>query len=61
MPQSTKPQFEKARELEDQYWLYVVERALGEDYKIHPIQNPAQRVNQFIYDDGWRSLANDNN
>ncbi|MBN2034600.1 MAG: DUF3883 domain-containing protein [Deltaproteobacteria bacterium] len=55
----TKPQFEKARELGDRYWLYVVERAPEEDHKIHPIQNPAQRVSQFIYDDGWKSVVLD--
>lgn len=53
----TKPQFEKAKEFGDKYWLYVVERAQREDYKIHPIRSPAQRVNQFIYDDGWKNLA----
>ncbi len=53
----TKPQFEKAREVGDRYWLYVVERAQGENYKIHTIQNPAQRVNQFIYDDGWKIIS----
>lgn len=53
----TRPQFEKARELGDRYWLYVVEKAQQQDFKIHPIQNPAQRVNQFIYDDGWKNLT----
>jgi len=53
----TKPQFEKARELGDRYWLYVVEKAQQQDFKIHPIQDPAQRVNQFIYDDGWKKLT----
>jgi hypothetical protein len=53
----TKPQFEKAQEDRDQYWLYIVERAQQDNYKIHPVQNPAQRVDQFIYDDGWKNLA----
>ena len=53
----TRPQFEKARELGDRYWLYVVEKAQQQDFKIHTIQNPAQRVNQFIYDDGWKNLT----
>lgn len=35
----------------------MVERAQQENYKIYPIQNPAQRVDQFIYDDGWKNLA----
>ncbi len=53
----TKPQFEKAQEHTDQYWLYIVERAQQDNYKIYPIQNPARRVEQFIYDDGWKNLA----
>jgi hypothetical protein len=55
----TKPQFEKAIDEENNYWLYIVERAQQEDFKIHRIQNPAQRVEQFIYDDGWKNLAED--
>jgi hypothetical protein len=53
----SKPQFDKAVELGDQYWLYVVERAEQNDYRIYRIQNPARQVNQFIYDSGWRGLA----
>jgi len=53
----SKPQFRKAQEDGDQYWLYIVERAQQDNYEIHPIQNPAQRVDQFIYDDGWKNLA----
>ncbi|MCI0461024.1 MAG: DUF3883 domain-containing protein, partial [Gemmataceae bacterium] len=50
-------QFEKASELGDRYWLYVVERAKHPDYRIYRIQDPARKVNQFIYDDGWQALA----
>jgi hypothetical protein len=53
----TKTQFEKATELGDRFWLYVVERAEQNDFVIHPIPDPARRVNQFIYDDGWQDLA----
>lgn len=53
----TRPQFEKSEELGDRYWLYVVERATQHDFRIHRIQNPGCQVNQFIYDDGWRDLA----
>lgn len=53
----TKPQFEKAQEVKDQYWLYVVERTQQDNYKIYPIQNPARRVEQFFYDDGWKNLV----
>lgn len=53
----TKPQFKKAQEDGEKYWLYIVERAQQNNYKIHRIQDPAQRVDQFIYDDGWKNLA----
>lgn len=54
----TRTQFEKARELGERYWLYVVEWA-GQDEKsrIHRIQNPANQVNQFLYDSGWKVLS----
>lgn len=53
----TKPQFDAARELGDQFWLYVVERATSENFQIYCIQNPANRVNQYLFDDGWQVLA----
>jgi hypothetical protein len=37
--------------------LYVVERATSDDYRIYPIQDPANRVNQYLFDDGWQALA----
>ena len=56
-PGMTRPQYDYARRDGDQYWLYVVERATDEDYKIYRIQNPAQRVNQYLFDDGWSKLT----
>ncbi len=53
----SKTQFEKASELGEQYWLYVVERAQAEDARLYCIQNPANRVDQFVYDDGWMALS----
>jgi hypothetical protein len=50
-------QFNKARELGDMFWLYVVERAESRDFKIHCIQNPAMRANHFMFDDGWGGFA----
>jgi hypothetical protein len=55
----TRTQFEKAREIGDRYWLYVVERADKPNTQIHCIQDPARRVDQFLFDDGWRDAAND--
>jgi hypothetical protein len=53
----TKTQFEKAIELGDKFWLYVVERAEAENFNIIRIQNPGRLVNQFFYDDGWRDVG----
>jgi hypothetical protein len=53
----SRPQFEKATSLVDSFWLYVVERADAEDFQIHRIQNPAVKANHFMFDDGWRSIA----
>jgi len=57
----SKSQFKMASENGDRYWLYVVERADQKDCRLHRIQNPARRTNQFIYDDGWQALAEPNN
>ena len=52
-------QFNTAHLHQERYWLYVVERAEGPDARIYRIQDPARRVDQFLYDDGWRDLAED--
>jgi hypothetical protein len=51
------PQFSQAHLYGEQFWLYVVERAEHEDGRVYPIRDPARRVDQFFYDDGWRNLA----
>ncbi len=56
-PALTRTQFERSEKEGEDFWLYVVERALAADFEIHCIQNPGRSVNQFIYDPGWRSLA----
>ena len=50
-------QFKRASTSGDAYWLYVVDRALDETAKLYRIQNPAQRVNQYVFDDGWCVVA----
>ena len=53
----TSTQFSHAfARLRDRYWLYVVERADQDDFEIHRIHDPARRVEQFFFDDGWRDL-----
>ena len=53
----SRPQFNKANELGNVFWLYVVERAESEDFQIHRIQNPPLNANYFMFDSGWRTLA----
>ncbi len=53
----TDTQFKKNEELGNRYWLYVVERADQPDFKIWRIHNPAQRVTNFMFDDGWKGIA----
>jgi hypothetical protein len=53
----TKTQFDKAAELGDRSWLYIVERATQNDFQIHRIQNPAGKANRFMFDPGWKQVA----
>ncbi len=55
----TSTQFSHARKRRERFWLYVVERAERDDFRIYTIQDPAQRVDQFFYDDGWKDIAFD--
>lgn len=50
-------QFNTGHLYKEQYWLYVVERAEHPDARIYRIQDPTRRIDQFLYDDGWRELA----
>jgi hypothetical protein len=53
----SRPQFKKADTHGVAFWLYVVDRAETEEFHIYRIQNPAQRANHFMFDDGWRVVA----
>ena len=49
-------QFLTSLEEGDRFWLYVVERADDDDYfQIFRIYDPGRRVDQFMFDDGWRA------
>jgi hypothetical protein len=39
------------------YWLYVVVVRQGKGQEIYRIQNPAQQVDQYFFDDGWKAVA----
>lgn len=41
----------------DLFWLYVVECAQDDDFKIYRIQNPASRIDYFGFDGGWKNVA----
>lgn len=54
----TPTQFFYAREQPDRdYWLYVVEDVFSQTPLIHEIQNPSANVDRFIFDGGWRQVA----
>lgn len=41
----------------DLFWLYVVENAQDDDFRIYRIQNPASRIDYFGFDGGWKDIA----
>jgi hypothetical protein len=53
----SRPQFDKASAMDDEFWLYVVERAQREDFRIHRIPNPATNATKFMFDSGWSALG----
>ena len=56
-PRLTPTQFDHARENDDA-WLYVVERAESTGPAITRIHDPADKVDRFVFDPGWRVQAN---
>jgi hypothetical protein len=53
----SKTQFEDAQTHGEVHWLYVVEKATSQDFRIFRIQDPARRVTEFIFDDGWQAIT----
>ena len=53
----SRRQHQQAVEDGDLFWLYVVENAQDDDFKIYRIQNPASRIDYFGFDDGWKDVA----
>lgn len=53
----TDMQFKNNLAIGKRYWLYVVERADKPDFTIWRIQNPAESVTSFMFDDGWKNVA----
>ena len=46
-----------AQERGDDAWLYVVENLDGDAPKVHPIRDPARRITEFRFDEGWTQVA----
>jgi len=56
----TAPEYNAARRYGQEYFLYVVERALDESQRtLHVFQNPAGRVTDYRFDHGWRAAADE--
>ena len=53
----TRPEFKKAQECGDAYWLYIVEEAQSANPKLLKIQNPAGKAERFTYGHRWRGVA----
>lgn len=54
----SRTQFDCARELGSEYWLYVVEHATDpEQTRILRIQDPVAHARTFTFDRGWRHIA----
>lgn len=51
------PQFRCAWERAEMFWLYVVENAGQQSQRVHQICNPANRVDEFRFDNGWEGVA----
>ena len=55
----TSKQFFYSRENPDRdHWLYVVEEVFSNAPLIHKIQNPSEKVDRFVFDGGWKQIAN---
>ena len=42
---------------ERDYWLYVVENVFSQKPSIHEIQNPSEKVSNFVFDGGWSQVS----
>jgi hypothetical protein len=49
-------QFTTAQQRREEFWLYVVENAVTNP-RVHPINDPASKVDQYFFDDGWRAVG----
>jgi len=50
----TRTQFREAEARRQDYWVYVIDRALAEDRRLRRFQDPAGRVSRFYLAAAWR-------
>lgn len=48
-------QFSHAQDKGRDYWLYVVDNVFETYSKVYAIQNPAMKVDKFMFDGGWKA------
>lgn len=53
----SRRQHQQAVDDGDLFWLYIVENAQDDDYKIYRIQDPANKIDYFGFDGGWKDVA----
>lgn len=53
----SRRQQEQATEDGELFWLYIVENATSKDFVIYRIQDPANRIDYFGFDDGWKAIG----
>ena len=51
------PQFDMAQEKRDLFWLYVVDSVDGDKPGLTRIQDPASKIVDYRFDDGWRVIS----
>jgi hypothetical protein len=57
-PGLSSSQYQMAVQKGENYWLYVVEFALSdEESKVYPIPDPANTIDEYIYDQKWKEFA----
>ncbi len=53
----SRMQHSQAQELGKSFWLYVVENVYEKHAKVYAIQNPAMKINKFMFDSAWKAEA----
>lgn len=58
----SKSQMKVAKDLGEKFWIYVIEFVDDEQcVRINRIQNPYDKITDYVLDYGWRAIAEKNN